>query len=221
MAIDFDFHDTVVVVHAVFASIAVLGTAPAAALCGRYLRRSRWFTWHRTLNTATFLLIVLAFALGTAAVNSQGQGTQFTGPNRDLHHDLGLALFIVVGMQGVGGFLASFTKKNDSSSRSSFYGKSLVRWCHVVAGIVVIGLMYTEAWSGFDEWNTMQSTGTFTPDAARYIFLIIMGVQVTAYLYDVGCATLLAIPGDDGRGPWRKLVQDEEVMPSAPAACGC
>jgi hypothetical protein len=41
------------------------------------------------------------------------------------------------------GFLASFTKKNDSSSRSSFYGKSLVRWCHVVAGIVVIGLMYT------------------------------------------------------------------------------
>jgi hypothetical protein len=26
-----------------------------------------------------------------------------------------------------------------------------------------------------------------------------MGVEITAYLYDVGCATLLAIPGDDGR----------------------
>jgi hypothetical protein len=25
-----------------------------------------------------------------------------------------------------------------------------------------------------------------------------MGVEITAYLYDVGCETLLAIPGDDG-----------------------
>ena len=27
----------------------------------------------------------------------------------------------------------------------------------------------SEVWLGFDEWNTMQSTGTFTPDAVRYL----------------------------------------------------
>jgi hypothetical protein len=34
-----------------------------------------------------------------------------------------------------------------------------------------LGLMtrYSEAWTGFDEWNTMQSTGTFTPDVVRYM----------------------------------------------------
>lgn len=68
MGIDFDFHDRVVVVHgervfgytasfgtqskpssAVFASIAVLGTAPAAALCGRYMRRR--YAYIRVLET--------------------------------------------------------------------------------------------------------------------------------------------------------------------------
>lgn len=85
------------------------------------------------------------------------------------------------------GFFASFTKKHDKSSRGSFHGKSIVRWCHAIAGVVVIGLMYTyvsrwnedenhclmtrysEAWTGFDEWNTMQSTGTFAPDVVRYM----------------------------------------------------
>jgi hypothetical protein len=28
---------------------------------------------------------------------------------------------------------------------------------------------YSEAWTGFDEWNTMQKTGTFAPDAVRYM----------------------------------------------------
>jgi hypothetical protein len=65
-------------------------------------------------------------------------------------------------------------------------GKSSFRWCHIIVGIVVMGLLYAcvlnfqdgifglmtryrEAWIGFDEWNTMQSTGTFTPDAVRYM----------------------------------------------------
>lgn len=41
------------------------------------------------------------------------------------------------------GFVASFTKKHGTSSRGSFHGKSIVRWCHAVAGVVMIGLMYT------------------------------------------------------------------------------
>ncbi|RSH83674.1 hypothetical protein EHS25_005578 [Saitozyma podzolica] len=223
MSITFDTHDRLVVVHAVFACVAVLGTAPAAALAGRYMRRRGWFACHRALNTATVLLIILVFALGTAAVNSQGQGTQFSGPNRDLHHDLGLAMFIIVVLQGISGFAASFTPKGDrgASSGGVLMGKSSFRWCHIIVGIVVMGLLYAEAWIGFDEWNTMQSTGTFTPDAVRYIFLIIMGFEIVAYLYEAGRAVLLAIAGDDDRGPWRKTVENEKALPSAPAACQC
>jgi hypothetical protein len=36
-----------------------------------------------------------------AAVNSQGAGTQFSGPQHDLHHDLGLTLFLLVLLQGL------------------------------------------------------------------------------------------------------------------------
>lgn len=34
-----------------------------------------------------------------AAVKSQGEGYQFSGPSRDLHHDLGLVLFLLVMIQ--------------------------------------------------------------------------------------------------------------------------
>ena len=36
-----------------------------------------------------------------AAVNSQGAGTQFSGPQHDLHHDLGLAIFLLVVLEAL------------------------------------------------------------------------------------------------------------------------
>ena len=42
------------------------------------------------LNAATACLIVLSFGLGMGAVASQDLGTQFNGPNSDLHHKAGL-----------------------------------------------------------------------------------------------------------------------------------
>jgi hypothetical protein len=57
---------------------------------GSRLRSWRWCVHQRGLQLTP-----------PAAVNSQGQGTQFTGANQDLHHDLGLALFILIGVQGV------------------------------------------------------------------------------------------------------------------------
>lgn len=52
-------------------------------------------------------------------------------------------------------------------------------------------------------------------------FLIIMGFEIVAYLYEAGRAVLLAIAGDDDRGPWRKTVENEKALPSAPAARQC
>ncbi|RSH85448.1 hypothetical protein EHS25_004844 [Saitozyma podzolica] len=181
MSIVFDFHDRVIVVH---------GTAPAAIICARYMRHDpRWFIWHRALNIATVLLIVLVFALGTAAVYWQGLGHQFSGPYRDLHHDLGLGLFIVVVLQGIRRRIRRDAYQ-ESPDRHNFGGQS---------------------WIGFDEWNTMQSTGTFTPDAVRYIFFIIMGIEVGVYLYGAGRAVIFQTAGDDGRGPWRSLAGAEKI----------
>ncbi|CAD6577501.1 MAG: hypothetical protein TREMPRED_001968 [Tremellales sp. Tagirdzhanova-0007] len=224
MPVTWDFHDKVIVVHAVIACIAVLGTAPAAILLARYMREDRrWFNYHRALNTATVLLIVITFALGTAAVYSQGQGRQFSGDQADLHHDLGLGLFIVVCLQGIGGILAHATGKNSNSSGASkpSGGKTYARWAHILAGIVLMGLLIAEAWIGFTEWNTMQSTGTFTPDAVRYIFLIIVAFEVGAYLYQASCATLLKTAGDDGRGPWARLDNESNEKAVLPALGNC
>jgi len=214
MAIVFDFHDKVVVIHAIFASIAVLGTAPAAILLGRYWRHNpRWFAYHRLLNTATVLLIILAFGLGTAAVNSQGLGIQFSGPFHDLHHDLGLAMFLLVLLEGVLGIVAHAVKP---SSRAVL-GKAIMRWVHIIFGIIVMVLLITESWVGFDEWNTMQGTGTFTPDGVRYVFVVIASAEVAAYLYPAGRDILFKTHGDDGRGPWQALEGDEKAV-SAPCS---
>ncbi len=32
---------------------------------------------------------------------------------------------------------------------------------------------FREAWLGFGEWNTMQSTGTFTPNSIPYLYVIL------------------------------------------------
>ncbi|KAN0135578.1 hypothetical protein V8E53_006469 [Lactarius tabidus] len=217
MATHFDFHDRVIVVHAIFASIAVLGTAPAAILLGRYWRHdSRWFAYHRLLNSATVLLIILTFGLGTAAVNSQGAGTQFSGPQHDLHHDLGLTLFLLVLLQGLLGVVAHSVK----SSRMVL-GKSIVRWGHIIFGITVMGLLIVELWVGFDEWNSMQNTGTYTPDGVRFVFVLIGSAEVAAYLYSAGREILFLIKtiGDDGRDPRQDSEGDEKEMSVSCAQC--
>lgn len=68
----------------------------------------------------------------------------------------------------------------------------------------------------------MQSTGTFTPDAIRYLyalppiqdradkgrFCIIVALEVAAYLYQASRAVLSKTAGDDGRGPWQRSEGD-------------
>ncbi|KAF8273778.1 hypothetical protein EI94DRAFT_1073711 [Lactarius quietus] len=212
--VHFDFHDRVIVVHAVFASIAIIGTAPAAILLARYGRHNpRWFAYHRLLNIATVLLIILTFGLGTAAVNSQGAGTEF-GPQHDLHHDLGLSMLLLVFLEGLLGVLA-----HSVSTFRTVLGKSIVRWVHIMFGIIVMGLLITEAWVGFGEWNTVQSTGTYTPDGVRYVFVLISSAEVAAYLYSVGQEVLFKTIGDDGRGPWHLLEGGEKAMSVSGGQC--
>ena len=87
----------ILVFLAVFACIAVLFVLPASILTARYLRSKRyWFRVHLILNLVAIVLIILVFGLGVAAVMTADLGTQFNGPNSDIHHKVGLALFILI-----------------------------------------------------------------------------------------------------------------------------
>ena len=52
--------------------------------------------------TGLALLYLLTFRLPyLAAVHSQGAGYQFSGPQHDLHHDLGLTMFLLVFLESL------------------------------------------------------------------------------------------------------------------------
>ncbi|KAF7292046.1 Cytochrome b561 domain-containing protein [Mycena indigotica] len=106
-----DYHDKMIIAHAVFACIATLFTAPAAILIGRYFRgRPWWFKAHLWLQSVTASCIIIVFAVGIVAVLSGASHiVQLTGPKADAHHDLGLAILILFLLQYLLGIAAHYT----------------------------------------------------------------------------------------------------------------
>lgn len=99
---------------AAFACIAVLITLPIALLTARLFRNNpSWIRTHLFLNTATAILLIVAFALGVASilVGSDDGDVQLTGDEADVHHTLGLAVFVLFMVQVVIGFVAHYWKR--------------------------------------------------------------------------------------------------------------
>lgn len=99
---------------AAFACIAVLITLPIALLTARLFRNNpSWIRTHLFLNTATAILLIVAFALGIASilVGSDDGDVQLTGDEADVHHTLGLAVFVLFMVQVVIGFGAHYWKR--------------------------------------------------------------------------------------------------------------
>ncbi|KAF8881915.1 hypothetical protein BD779DRAFT_1473212 [Infundibulicybe gibba] len=182
-----DFHDKFIIIHAVFASMATLLTAPLAILAARYFRRNRsWFLAHAILQTLTCLFVIIAFVLSAVAVRSSGNGWQFTGPHMDLHHDFGLAVFILVLVEGVIGLLAHYTRTLQFPGATRAFPtltarKSPVRRIHVAFGIIIAGLLYALLYTGLNEWDMVSDAGTFVPRGVRVMFWIIFAIEVAAY----------------------------------------
>ncbi|KAL8279440.1 hypothetical protein RQP46_008252 [Phenoliferia psychrophenolica] len=179
-------HDTLAAVHAVVACVATLGTLPAALLIGRYCRsHPHWLRAHMMLNIATTLLIVLAFGLGMGAVASQDAGTQFNGPDSDLHHKAGLGVLAVVLTETALGFVAHGTPVGKRLVEGG--GKHWVRWTHVALGLTTAVLGYWLTWEGmYDEWAQMSVAETTTPESVQIIFWIILLFEVSAYTLHAG-----------------------------------
>ena len=124
--------------------------------------------------------MVLVFGLGMASVSTQGLGTSFGGPDSDLHHQVGLALFILILLQAILGVTAH-----------NFNKGHLTRKIHIPLGIITAAGLYWETWEGMhNEWPEMSVILTSTPVSVQVLFWVFFLVAVSAYMLAAGQAIL-------------------------------
>jgi hypothetical protein len=194
---------------AVFACAIGLFLLPSTLILTRIQRQRAspsWFRLHVTLNGLTVALIALVFALGMAAVGTQDAGTQLSGDESDLHHKLGLAIFILVLLQALLGLVAHLTKAPSASSADLPMSKSMkgqeesrqsrhwTRYLHACIGLITVGLLYWITWDGLHtEWVAMSTEGTDTPEAVQILFWVLFIPPVAYYLVTLGSNALRAM----------------------------
>jgi len=185
----YDYHDAMIVFHAVLVSVATLLTAPAAILIGRYFRsRSWWFKVHLTLQTVTAILVITGTALSLVAVDHNGNGNQLTGRLKDPHHDLGLSILVLFLLQFVIGVGAHYTHSAGHAKGTSAFPtlttpKNPLRHVHVVFGIIMTALLYAGVKTGMDEWDSVADNGTLVPNGVRVVYWVLFGLAVAGYVF--------------------------------------
>jgi hypothetical protein len=168
--------------QATFACIAVLFTLPIAVLAGRYLRSRGpvWFRIHMIFNSITTFLIILVFGLGMGSVATQDTTTAFEGSSSDLHHKVGLSVFILVMIQASLGIIAH-----------KFETGHITRKIHIPLGIVTVAGLYWQTWEGMhNEWAETSVMMTTTPMAVQVLFWVLVGAATSAYVLAAGNAGL-------------------------------
>lgn len=176
---------------AVFGSLAGLVLIPAAVLIARLRRQSSWWCKvHILLNAIAVLFIILAFGLGMGSVSTGDEGTQFSGEGSDLHHQLGLAIFILVILQASLGLYARVNTKRAQS------GKSPIRIAHIGSGVCTVALLYWLIWNGIHtEWVGMSTDGSSAPESVQVIFWVLVAIPLAAYLINAGNTALHMLEG--------------------------
>ena len=133
-------------------------------------------------NSITTFLILLVFVLGVGAVVSTGTTptTEFSGQSSDLHHRLGLSIFLLVMIQASLGVIAH-----------NFNAGHITRKIHITVGIITVAGLYWQVWEGLNnEWAEASVIQTSTPLAVKILFWIFIGISLSAYLLAAGQATL-------------------------------
>lgn len=103
---DLPGYKSIVVGHGVVAAITFLGIVPAAIFMARFYHRNPRLAlrMHIWLQILTLLLTTVVFILGWFAV---GPGRSLTNP----HHGIGLAVFVLVLVQAIGGGIIHHREK--------------------------------------------------------------------------------------------------------------
>ena len=115
-----------------------------------------------------------------ASVSTQGLGTSFSGSNSDLHHKVGLSVFILVLLQALLGVTAH-----------NFNREHLTRKIHIPLGIITAAGLYWQTWEGMhNEWTEMSVIMTSTPLSVQVLFWVLFLLGVSAYVLAGGQAIL-------------------------------
>jgi hypothetical protein len=183
-------------------------TAPAAILIARYFRSWRYWNYvHIGLNALTATFILIAFALANAAV-----GEEYTGEGGDLHHQLGLSIFIITLVQTVLGVGAAFTRHPRFNSVTLQKGRPALRFIHIAFGIATAAILCEsgslssvsrpyplrlvlslsdldiQVHTGFEEWDQTSESETQVPRGIVITFWVLLSVEIFAYI--VGWITM-------------------------------
>lgn len=174
--------------QAVFACIATLFTLPFALFVGRYRHiGAMWFKMHVLFTGITVFLVIVVFGLGIGAVSTARLGTQFIGIHSDLHHRVGLIVFVLFILQSILGILAHKTPSGD-----------LLRRIHVLIGIFAAAGLLGETWEGIHvEWAAKSTSKTVTPQLVQLIFWLFILVWATLYTVVFVQAILLKNRGQE------------------------
>lgn len=81
---------------------------------------------------------MITFALGNAAIDGAGQ---YSGPGADLHHQLGLAVFIITMVQVALGVGAAMTKYPPFNYVTLQAHRPALRYIHIAFGIATIAIL--------------------------------------------------------------------------------
>ncbi|GAA6007570.1 hypothetical protein JCM10207_006390 [Rhodosporidiobolus poonsookiae] len=170
--------DKMLIAHATLGSLALALITPAAVLLARLGRSIRWFPSHAALNSLSLLLIIIAFALGVS---------QAGGSFDDFHKRLGLALFLLFLVQPVLGLLGhAYSKPAPLTSAHPSLTRPLpspVRALHVLLGVTIVTLGYTQIASGINvEWTRGSDARGEVPGAVRVVFWVLVGLEIAAYI---------------------------------------
>ncbi|KAK9893770.1 hypothetical protein P389DRAFT_212895 [Cystobasidium minutum MCA 4210] len=173
-------HDRYITVHAILGSLAALVTAPTAILVARYFRSWRhWNSVHLALNAFTAIFIVIAFALANVAV---GDPHEYSGDGADLHHQLGLAIFIITLVQTILGIGVRFTKSPPFNYVTLQPKRNAIRYIHIAFGIATAAILYVQVYTGFDEWDQASASQTTVPRGVTIVFWVLFSIEVFAYV---------------------------------------
>ncbi|GAA5947259.1 hypothetical protein JCM10213_001204 [Rhodosporidiobolus nylandii] len=199
-------YDYLIAAHAVFAMLTWLLVAPVAVLLARLGRKwGSWFTWHSSVQTyLTGAFTIIVVALGAAAASKNG-----TAGHLDVHKTIGFVVLLFLVFQLAMGYVSHDT--SFAPSRTST--RPLVRVLHIVAGIVLLALAWTNIGLGFREWKTRQ-----VGMGVKAVYSLGVALFLLPFLYSLFTLTRLRMR--EGRSVFDTLFGLGRSSANPPAALG-
>ena len=152
-------------VHMIFMILAWLILAPLGVLLARYGRTLfSWYPAHRAVQLGTLLAMFIGFFLGVAGLVTSGAKHHFN----KTHHQVGLAMLILVFLQVALGFWAH--------RHLARRGKRYIGFVHAPIGLLLFGLAIWNIQTGFQLWEWEAG------NAAVYAVYAWMGFLILLYL---------------------------------------